>query len=135
MTNLVDQAPEACESYEPIACQRCGSSIPKGEDREYFGKILCEDCYMDAISPTRTCDPWAVHSAKSFGDATGGGVLTPRQTKIIDVLRATGGAEPSALAERIGIPLTEMEREIATLRHMEKIRAELRSGRKFIILW
>ncbi len=81
MTNLVDQAPEACESYEPIACQRCGSSIPKGEDREYFGKILCEDCYMDAISPTRTCDPWAVHSAKSFGDATGGGVSDSETNK------------------------------------------------------
>jgi len=29
----------------------------------------------------------------------------------------------------------DLEREVAALRHMEKIRGELRQGRKFIILW
>ena len=29
-------------------------------------KKLCDDCYMDALSPTKTCDPWAVYTAKSI---------------------------------------------------------------------
>ena len=27
--------------------------------RDFHGQLLCDDCYMDALSPARTCDPWA----------------------------------------------------------------------------
>jgi len=47
-------------------CERCGSRIHEGEEREHSGQVLCEDCYMDRLSPPRTCDPWAVHTARSF---------------------------------------------------------------------
>ncbi len=30
---------------------------------------------------------------------------------------------------------TDLEREIATLRHMEKVRGELRQGKRIIRLW
>lgn len=91
---------------------------------------------MDALSPARTCDPWAVHSAKSFGrDFAGRMQLTDRQQQILEVLRETGGATPAALAERLRIPPADLEREIAALRHMEKVRGELREGVKFVRLW
>ena len=47
-----------------MECERCKDIIESGEEREYAGRVLCEDCYMDALSPAKTCDPWAVHSAK-----------------------------------------------------------------------
>jgi DNA-binding transcriptional ArsR family regulator len=62
-------------------------------------------------------------------------MLTPTQTKILSVLDATGGAEPGDLAERVGLSSIELEREIAALRHMEKVRGELRGGKKYIRLW
>jgi hypothetical protein len=31
--------------------------------------------------------------------------------------------------------LPELERELATLRHMEKIRGEMRAGKKIVCLW
>ena len=117
-------------------CERCKDSIEEGEERELHGQILCEDCYMDALSPARSCDPWAVHSAKSFMKE-GGEIsqLNTTQDKILKILQETGGVEPKILVERLQIKPSDLEREIAALRHMEKIRGELREGKKIIRLW
>lgn len=116
-------------------CEKCNAVIEPGEEREHYGKMLCEDCYMDALSPARTCDPWAVHSAKSLEANTGRTQFNPVQEKILQILEETGGIEPRLLAERLGIKTSDLEREIAALRHMEKVRGELRDGRKVVILW
>jgi hypothetical protein len=135
MTELVERVQEKSVPNGSVTCDKCGMHVPEGDEREHYGKLLCEDCYMDALSPTRTCDPWAVHSAKQLGDRTGGLQTSPFQNKILDILAETGGIEPGDLAERLGIKPVELERETAALRHMEKLRGELREGRKYIVLW
>ncbi len=90
---------------------------------------------MDALSPTRTCDPWAVLIAKRLGNSSGGFALTLRQSQILDFLRDRGGTEPHILTDRLGISYIELEREIATLRHMEEAKAELRADKRVITLW
>jgi len=91
---------------------------------------------MDALSPAKTCDPWAVHSAQSLAKSKGGALeLNDVQQQILRILKETGGVEPSTMAERLQINPPDLEREVAPLRHMEKIRGELRDGRKFLILW
>ena len=119
-----------------MTCDRCGEHIPAGEEMEHFGQTLCEECYMQALSPARACDPWAVRSAQSLsklGEAYS--ELTEIQTEILQVLKETGGAEREIIAERLEMPLSKLEREIATLRHMEKVRGELRAGKKIVRLW
>jgi hypothetical protein len=119
-----------------MTCARCGRSVAEGEEREHLGRALCEDCYMDALSPARTCDPWAVHSAKSFGrDLAGRLELTETQQRLLAILKETGGVTPEQLAERLGVAPADLEREIAALRHMEQVRGELRDGQKYIRLW
>ncbi|MGE5256447.1 MAG: hypothetical protein ACM3KE_07235 [Hyphomicrobiales bacterium] len=119
-----------------MKCARCQASILEGEEREHLGLMLCEDCYMDALSPAKTCDPWAVHSAKSFGKELGGRFeLTELQKKILEILQDTGGVPPEHLVERLNLSPMDLEREIAALRHMEKVRGELREGRKYLRLW
>ena len=121
-----------------MKCDRCNATIEAGEEREHFGQLLCEDCYMDVLSPAKSCDPWAVHSAKSFERHSGSPVsLTPIQIEIIEILEETGGVESEALLERLEEKLTrpQLEREFAALRHMEKIRAEKREGKIFLVLW
>jgi hypothetical protein len=119
-----------------MKCEKCGNGIETGEERKLHGKVLCEDCYMDALSPPRACDPWAVHSAKSFLKEEGKGPeLTPIQSRILEILRKTNGVEPKVLAERLQIRTSDLEREMATLRHMEKVRGELRDGKTIIRLW
>jgi len=117
-------------------CTKCGDPIEKGEERNFHGQVLCEDCYMDALSPARTCDPWAVHSAKSFmKEAIKNPPLNRVQSRVLEILKETGGIEPKVLVERLRIKSTDLEREIAALRHMEKLRGELREGKKFLRLW
>lgn len=117
-------------------CERCKKTIQKGEEMDFYGMTLCEDCYMDMLSPPRMCDPWAVYTAKSFSDRTEAkDMLTEKQRKVLDVLEETGGIEFAVLVERMGINPSDLEREIAALRHMEKIRGSLRDGKKILVLW
>jgi hypothetical protein len=118
-----------------MQCSRCQDPIESGEEREYLGRVLCEDCYMDALSPTRTCDPWAVHSAKSLQKETGTAEVNPIQARILEYLKETGGAEFPLIVDHLQLKPADLEREIAALRHMEKIRAEMREGKKVIRLW
>lgn len=117
-------------------CNRCGDEIPTGEEMDYFGETLCEECYMQALSPARACDPWAVRSAQTLSqmdDEYSG--LNQIQLDILEVLRETGGAEAAVIAQKLGIKLSALERELATLRHMEKTRGEMRAGKKIVRLW
>lgn len=103
---------------------------------ERYGQTLCEDCYIDALSPVKACDPWAVHSAKSFSKNEGSHIeMTEIQSKILQLLNETGGTEPKRLSEMLEIKPSDLEREIATLRHMEKVKGALRAGKKIICPW
>ncbi len=100
------------------------------------GQVLCEDCYMDLLSPPRACDPWAVHSAKTFLKNGSSEInLSPVQQKILEILQDEGPQEGKDLCGRLQIKDTDLERDIAALRHMEKIRGELKDGKKLIRLW
>jgi len=88
---------------------------------------------MDALSPARACNPWAVYTAKSLANQEG--AVSETQAKILSVLKETGGVEPNILAEMLQMKLTDLEREIAALRHMEKVRAKMKDDRKIICLW
>jgi hypothetical protein len=121
-----------------MECDRCHAKIELGEEKQHVGQTLCEDCYMDALSPVKTCDPWAVHSAKSFEKhAEKHTALTPIQSEILSILKETGGVEPQALLGKLTASLTQkdLEREFAALRHMEKARGEKRGQRVVWCLW
>ena len=119
-----------------MECEKCGDLIEHGDERELHGRTLCEDCYMDTLSPAKTCDPWAVHSARSFTRQGGEALqLNPTQRKILEILKETGGVEPKDLAERLQIKPADLERELAALRHIEKIRGAMVGGKKVIRLW
>ena len=119
-----------------MQCDRCKAMIAEGEEKELNGQVLCEDCCMDLMSPAKACDPWAVYSAKSFVKNQGAYLqLNPVQGKILEILSEEGSLEPGRLSDRLKIKITDLERELATLRHMEKIRGELRDGKRFIRLW
>jgi len=115
-------------------CVKCGCRIEAGDEAVHLGQTLCVDCYTDAISPSKPCDPWAVHSAKSLSQD--GCILTKRQKDILAALKEEeNGIEAEDLASRVGLRLSELQREIATLRHMEKVRAAKRSDGKVFCLW
>jgi len=119
-----------------MQCERCNDMISEGEERQLHGQILCEDCYMDLLSPLKACDPWAVHIAKTFSKDEGYVLqLNAIQQKILDALSANGSMEPKRLSETLQVKETDLEREIAVLRHMEKVSGELKAGKRVIRMW
>ncbi len=117
-------------------CGVCNIAIPKGEDHEHNKKNLCEDCYIDVMSPAKFCDPWASFNAKSFALNNPETALTDNQKKIMHVLEDTGGTDPNVLMERLRgqVSPEDGERECAALHRMGKISIENIDGTIFISL-
>jgi hypothetical protein len=119
-----------------MKCDRCGEKIPAEEETEHLGRTLCEECYMQALSPSIGCDPWAVRSAQNLSQLeTTHAELTATQKEILQIIEETGGLTPPDLTERLQLTLPQLERELATLRHMEKIRGKMEAGKPVIIMW
>jgi len=108
--------------------------MEEGESREHLSKLLCEDCYIEVMSPAQTCDPWAVHLAK--GDKSRTGVqLTPRQQKIYDLVKERQEIAFPEAARLLGMTEEQVRREFATLRHLELLRAHRPSQEILITLF
>jgi hypothetical protein len=121
-----------------MQCDECNATIEPGELREHLGRNLCEDCYMVAFSPMKTCDPWAVHSAKNYEKHAGEErPMPPLQKKLLRILKDEGPMEPTALQRKLDghHPMEDLERAFAALRHMEKVRAEKQGQCIFWRLW
>jgi hypothetical protein len=103
-------------------CGKCGAEVDADEVKEYRGQALCEDCYLDALSPTVVCDPWAVYTAKSLKDLPGGHDLSPMQQQLYDLVKERGEVPMPEAAAQLGLTEDELRREFAALRHMEKLR-------------
>ncbi|HTY21510.1 MAG TPA: hypothetical protein VMC85_00145 [Desulfomonilaceae bacterium] len=117
-------------------CHRCEREIPEDDAHEHYGQTLCDDCYMDALSPARSCDPWAVHSAKRLEAAGSQGLqLNEIQSRIVGFLQNAVEAEPTAICQGLQISEDTLKRETAALRHMERIRGRLKDGKVVLRLW
>jgi hypothetical protein len=107
-----------------IQCTKCRKKIEKQQGYEHQGRVFCEDCYMDILSPPKACDPWAVHSAQTFLKGKDKfSMLTPLQQNIINYIKGKGEATLEELIESLNLTEEELRREFAVLRHMEILRA------------
>jgi len=121
-----------------MQCDECQATVEPDELREHLGRKLCEDCYMVAFSPVKTCDPWAVHSAKNYEKHAGDErPLTALQQAILRILKAEGPLEPDALQQKLGgsLAMDDLQREFSALRHMEKARGEKQGQQVLWRLW
>jgi hypothetical protein len=116
-----------------IVCAQCGAETEEAEAREYAGPQLCEDCFMEALSPLRTCDPWAVHLARSLKEAPGGPQLTASQQRFYGLVKAKGEVTIPQATEALGVTEAELRRDFATLRHLELLRAGKKGDLIFLI--
>lgn len=119
-------------------CADCGSAITAGESFRLAGRVLCEDCYLLSAHRVQTCDPLAVRSAqsarKAFGTGAGEG-LTSRQKAIRDHVAEKGRASAAELASTLDIPLQELERDLAVLRHLEMVKGQKEGDQVYLVLF
>ena len=120
----------------PFQCTRCSKEIEKQQCYERQGKVFCEDCYMDILSPPKACDPWAVHSAQTFLKGKDKlSTLTPLQLTVVNYIKKKGEATLEELIENLNLTEQELRREFAVLRHMEVLRATKKEGNILYILF
>lgn len=109
-----------------LNCQKCGATLIPEETYELSGQSLCEDCYLEQMAKPKTCDPWAVYSAKKTGDGQAG--LASEQQKILELLKKDVPLTASEICARLGITEDAFQTHFATLRHMELARGFRKDG-------
>ena len=120
-----------------MICVKCQEEIPTGEEMNYRGQILCEDCYVDIVSIPRTCDVAAVHSAKltrKLAGQEGTDGLTELQKKIYEYVKTTGKVTPDALMQKFQLSEAQMIREFTVLRHCELLKGTKINGVRYILI-
>lgn len=119
-----------------MECARCNQIVPEDETYNYYGKILCEDCYIQAIEPPRTCDVAAVHAAKTHREMlgqTGTDGLTELQKNIFEYVKKHNKATKPELISSFGLSVPELDRLISVLRHCELIKARKIENEIYIV--
>ena len=115
-------------------CTRCRVECDEAELRNFSDQRLCEDCYIDNVELSKTCDPWAVHSAKTLV-ATQGLRLTPDQEKLVELVKAEKEIGISEAAKRLGMTERLLQENFTVLRHMELLRGAKKGDGKVITLF
>ncbi|MDR3585834.1 MAG: hypothetical protein P4L59_11000 [Desulfosporosinus sp.] len=117
-------------------CERCQGLIPEGESYNHRGKTLCEDCYIGAMQPPKTCDVAAVFSAKTHRDALGlSGTegLTALQKDIYNYIKDHGKATKQELTDHFKLPAWELDNQFATLRHCELVKGQKEGNEIYLV--
>ena len=119
-----------------MKCNKCSVGIAAGEERDHQGETLCEDCYIDVLSPAKFCDPWADYAAKSHIEKNPDSSLNANQKKIIQLLHDHGEVEPAFLIDRLKHQISpeDGERECAAIHRMGIIAIENNDGKIIIKL-
>ena len=114
-------------------CEKCGGGINPKEVFAHAGQTLCEDCYLDLVAVPKTCDPWAVHTAKKM--ALTNDALTAEQQKIFDLIKNDGPLTAEEICTKLSIDGDEFQRNFATLRHMELARGFRKGDQVYFTLF
>jgi len=119
-----------------MKCQRCNRDIPGEESFTYLGQVLCEDCYMDVLSPAKSCDPWAVYSAtrtRESAGLTGAEGLNTLQQAIYAFVKNRGKATAEEIKTKFNISQKDLANQLATLRHCELTKGHKEGGTVYIV--
>lgn len=120
-----------------MICSRCQEEIPEGEEMNYMGQVLCEDCYVEAVSMPRTCDVAAVYNAKmarKLAGQKGTEGLTELQKELYEYVKDKGKVTSEDLAKKFQLSPSELQRQFTTLRHCELLKGTKIDGVVYIFV-
>lgn len=115
-------------------CNKCQTECEAAELRDFSGQQICEDCFIDQVELNKTCDPWAVHSAKNLV-ASQGVRLTPEQEKLLELVKAEKEIDFTEAADKLGLTGKQLQENFTVLRHMELLRGAKKGDGKVITLF
>lgn len=109
-----------------MICGKCATALAEDSVHEHVGLILCDDCYIDAVSAPKTCDPWAVYTATRT--VPKGESLTSDQRRILDAITAKGPLTLDQICFELTLSEQDFRSNFSTLRHMELAQATKKEG-------
>ena len=121
-----------------VKCDRCLREISVEDNYQYLGKTLCEDCYIKLRDPHKACDPWAVYLAtrsRASQGIRGTDGLTDLQRRIYDFVKDNGKVTGERLIERFNLDESELQTQLATLRHCELVKGYKENGEIYLALF
>jgi hypothetical protein len=104
-----------------MICGKCAAALAEDNVHEHVGLSLCDDCYIDAVSAPKTCDPWAVYAATRT--VSKGESLTSDQKRILDVITAKSPLTLEQICRELTLSEDDFRTNFSTLRHMELAQA------------
>lgn len=119
-----------------MKCDVCGKEIPSDEVHTYQGRNLCEDDYIEAISPEKHCDPWATYLSgrergtigiKSTED------FTETEKAIYELVKSKGRATREEVMAELGISANDLEPQINVLMHAELLKERSEGDAMYLI--
>ncbi|WP_455391805.1 hypothetical protein [[Eubacterium] cellulosolvens] len=123
-------------TQEKVKCESCGNITPKEWTFMHNGRIMCEDCYIDAQQTLKACDPFAVQSAKIARELSGHkGTegLTDIQKQIYELVQSKGKILTEQLINEFDLTSQQLEKQLAILRHCELIKGQKIDGQVYIV--
>lgn len=121
-----------------MECSRCAVSVADDDMYDYYGQKVCENCYMYLLNPPKSCDPTAVTAAvtsRKQAGQTGTEGLTALQQKICEIVSEKGKITRRDLCQQLDLPDTEIEAQLAVLRHCELIRGFKDKDLVYLTTW
>ncbi len=118
-----------------MKCDKCQQEIQENDVHKLREKDLCEDCYIASLHQPKPCDPMAVYGARKTREMLGqegAEGLTERQQNIYEFIKERQKVTGPEIAENLQLPLEEIEKEFAILRHCELVRGFKEGKTKYL---
>ena len=119
-----------------MRCNRCDREVAEDSYYVHEGETLCEDCYLETGSQVRICDPFAVHAAKRIREIQGlKGTegLSELQKTTYEFIKSHGKVTREEITENLKLGQSEMETQIAILRHCDLIKGSIEDGKVYLM--
>ena len=116
-----------------MKCNRCSKEIPADEIHSHLGHTLCEDCYIEAISPEKHCDPWATYLASRESGATGVSALSDIQKEMHKFLKEHGKATRDEVMARFRLSAVDLDEHLKVLMHSETVQELGEAGEMYLV--
>ena len=124
--------------YGKIKCQTCGREVPEDEFFISGGQTLCENCYIDAGSKIRICDPWGERSKLVFREShglTGTDGLTDLQKEIYEYIKLKGKVTRMELADKFLLSSVDLDNQFAIMRHCQLLKGKKEGDEVYLVPW
>ena len=119
-----------------MKCNQCEREISGDESYSHRGRTLCEDCYIDAISPEKACDPWATYLSTRTIERTGlkgADSLTEMERKVYEFVRSRGRATREEVMAEFGLSGRDLDPQLNVLMHAELVKERSEGDRMYLI--